>query len=561
MTWGWAQLAPYYDDLAGRTLTDATVADWLADWTALAALVDEANTRFIFATTADTADAEMERRFRAFVEDVQPNVAAAEQRLKQKLLASGLEPRDFEIPLRKLRADAALFREENLPLIAEERKMLMEYHKIAGARTVQWEGQEIPVLQLAPVQLDPDRARRERAWRTASGRIVEDTDALAAVWRRLVELRTRIAANAGFASYRAYRWQQLFRFDYTPEDTLRFHDAIAEVVVPAVRRLDERRRERLGVPSLRIWDPTVDPAGRTALRPYATIAELEEKTTEVFRRVDPQFAAYFATMRAEGLLDLASRKNKAPGGYSVAYEAIHLPIIYTNAVGTHDDVQTLLHEGGHAFHTFEMARLPYLQQRSEAMVPIEFAEVASMGMELLASPYLTARDGGFYTEAEAARARIEHLETNIRFWPYMAMIDALQHWVYEHPAEGADMERCDDVWSGLVDRFWPGFDWSGLEREKRTYWHRQGHPFDDPFYYVEYGIAQLGATQVWGNALRDQAGAVADYRRALALGATATLPDLYAAAGVRFAFDAATLRQAVALTERVIAELEPIAAT
>jgi oligoendopeptidase F len=264
-------------------------------------------------------------------------------------------------------------------------------------------------------------------------------------------------------------------------------------------------------------------------------------------------------MRAEGLLDLESRANKAPGGYCVPLAVAKRPFIFANSVGSSEDVNTLLHEGGHAFHAFESANLPYVQQWLEAWVPIEFAEVASMGMELLGSPYLTTAHGGFYTEAQAARAQIDKLEGFLAFWPYMAMIDALQHWVYEHEAEAGAIERCDEVWAGLEDRFRPAWDWSGLEAEKRQFWRRQGHVFQDPFYYVEYGLAQLGAVQVYANSLRDPKGAVAAYRHALTLGGTATLPELFAAAGARFAFDAGTLREAVTLMEDEIARLEPVA--
>ena len=558
--WTWNQISPYYDDLAARPLTAETVGAWLTDWSRLGALLDETNVRLYIATTVNTADDEAQQRYKTYLDDIEPRAANAEQRLKQRLIESGLEPAGFELPLRKLRTDAALFREENLPLLAEARKLSIGYDKIAGERTVEWEGKEIPLVQLYPVLEDPDREKRERAWRLQSERILQDTPALADYWREAIGLRRRIATNAGFDNYRAYRWQQLYRFDYTPDDAKRFHAAIAEVVVPAATRLHEQRRQRLGVPTLRPWDLNVDPDNREPLRPYAAIDELNAKTSSIFHHTDPQLGAYFDTMRAEGLLDLDSRQNKAPGGYSLGFNVARKPFIFTNATGIHDDIQTLLHEGGHSFHTFEMARLPYLQQRREEMLPMEFCEVASMGMELLASPYLTTQYGGFYTEAEAARARVDNLRSIIAFWPYMAMIDALQHWVYEHETSGgADLEAVDDYWVTLVDRYWPDQDWSGLEREKRSVWHRQGHVFTDPFYYIEYGIAQLGAVQIFGNALRDQAGAVAAYRRALALGGTVSLPDLYAAAGVRFAFDASILREAVDLIERVIAELEPVA--
>ncbi len=257
-------------------------------------------------------------------------------------------------------------------------------------------------------------------------------------------------------------------------------------------------------------------------------------------------------MRAEGLLDLDNRKGKAPGGYCTDFPVARRPFIFANSVGVHEDVQTLLHEGGHAFHVFECSHLPYQQQ---LVVPLEFAEVASMSMEMLAAPYLETEQGGFYSAEEAARARIEYLERSLLFWPYMAVVDAFQHWVYEKPAAASDAAQCDAQWNALWDRFIPDIDWSGLEEEKITGWHRKLHIHQSPFYYIEYGLAQLGAVQVWRNALSDQAGAVAAYRRALALGGTRPLPQLFETAGARFAFDAETLSQAVTLMERVISEL------
>jgi oligoendopeptidase F len=557
--WPWERIAPYYDGLLARPLTQENLAAWLADWTAISALLDEVNNSYTIATTVNTADEEAERGYTRYLDTIQPQAMAAEQRMREKLLASGLEtPEGFAVPLRKLRAGAELYRKVNIPILSELRKLGMEYEKLAGARTALWEGQELPLPQIYPFLLDPDRSVRERAWRTMAARRMQDTPALTDLWRRMMALRRQLATNAGFGSYRDYRWRELYRFDYAPADAKRFQDAIAEVAVPAARKLNERRRQRLGVEALRPWDMEVNTSGKPRLQPYATGAELEERTSAIFSRVDPQFGDYFETMRAEGLLDLESRANKAPGGYSLEYSVRRKPFIFMNGVGAHDDVVTLLHEGGHSFHTFEMASLPYLQQRQEQMLPMEFAEVASMGMELLATPYLTREQGGFYTEAEAARARIEHLDSIIRFWPYMAMIDALQHWAYENE-EGADLAACDDYWATLVDRYWPDQDWSGLDEQKRASWHRQGHVFTDPFYYIEYGIAELGAAQVWANALNDQAGAVAAYRRALALGGSATLPELFTAAGVRFAFDAETLRRAIDLMLETIDQLEPVA--
>jgi oligoendopeptidase F len=296
----------------------------------------------------------------------------------------------------------------------------------------------------------------------------------------------------------------------------------------------------------------VDPFNRPPLQPFKTVTELEQRTEAIFRQVDPQLGEYFEIMRREGLLDLDNRVGKAPGGYCTDFLVVRRPFIFTNAVGVHDDVQTILHEGGHAFHIFEASHLPYYQH---FQIPLEFMEVASMAMELLASPYLTAEQGGFYTPADAARARLEHLERSLLFWPYMAVVDAFQHWAYTHP-EGSDPEQCDARWAELWQRFMPGVDWSGLEDELVTGWHRKAHIHTDPFYYIEYGLALLGAVQVWRNALQDQSAAVVSYRKALSLGYTVPLPELYAAAGARFAFDAGTLQEAVDLMLATMDDLQ-----
>ncbi len=554
----WPQIEPYYQDLVDRPLTAANVDAWLKDWSRIAELVFEAFQRLYVAITVDTTDTHSEQLYNAFIDQVYPQSQAAEQKLKEKLIASGLEPHGFAVPLRTLRAQAAIFREANLPLLANEVKLAAEYDKIIGAQTVQWEGQELTVMQVTPLYQDPDRARRERAWRLAAGRQLADREAINDVWQRSLRLRRQIAANAqapGSAGpdYRAYRWVQLMRFDYTPQDCRRFHQAIEQVVVPAVERIYARKRQRLGLATLRPWDTEVETTGRPALRPYRDLEHLQQGVEAIFQRVDPQLAGYFATMRRENLLDLDNRKGKAPGGYCTGFPAAQRPFIFMNAVNLHDDVQTLLHEGGHAFHVFETNHLPYFQQKD---VCLEFSEVASMSMELLAAPYLTLDQGGFYTPDQAAQARVEHLDGIIRFWPYMAVVDAFQHWVYENPQAAEDPANCDAAWSEQWDRFMPGVDWSGLEAEKATGWQRKLHIHEVPFYYIEYGLAQLGALQVWRNALADQPGAVAAYRRALSLGSTVPLPELFAAAGARLAFDAGTLQELVSLIEKTIDQLE-----
>lgn len=549
--WSWTQIEPFFKELEARAISAQNVNAWLADWTQLNDLLDETHTRLYVATSIDTTDRAAEERLHKFLDDIEPKAQAASQKLKQKLLDSKLEPKDFAIPLRNIRAEAALFRDKNLLLLTQEEKMSLEYDKIVGAQTVEWQGKELTISQLRPIYLDPDRATRERAWRLGSTRQLADRYALNELWGKLMELRKQIASNADCANYREFRWHELLRFDYTPDNCKSFHEAIEQAIVPVAQRIYARRRKQLGVETLRPWDLDVDPLNRAPLKPFQQVDELELKSESIFHRVDSELGDYFAIMRREKLLDLDNRKGKAPGGYCTNFAAAKRPFIFMNAVGLHVDVQTILHESGHAFHDFERNRLPYHQQRR---VTSEFAEVASMTMELLASPYLDGADG-FYSKSDAARARIEHLEKNILFWPYMAVVDAFQHWVYENHAAAMDPSNCDKKWSEQWDRFMRGIDMSGLEADMANGWQRKLHIFELPFYYVEYGLAQLGAVQVWANALKNQAAAVKSYRHALALGGTAGIPKLFETAGAKFAFDAKTLGEAVGLMERTIEEL------
>ncbi|NCC31591.1 MAG: M3 family oligoendopeptidase [Chloroflexia bacterium] len=554
LEWGWNAWRPGFDLLREAPLDANTVATWLATWTTLSNLISETYARLSVATTCDTTDPVAERRFHAFLNDVYPQAMAADQVLKQRLLASGLEPAGFAVPLRHLRAEAALFREANLPLQTEERRLGNEYNRVIGAQTVHWDERELTIAQLAPYFEDPDRRVREQVWQLASTRQLADREAINDLWRQLLALRLQLAANADLPDYRIYAWQARQRFDYTPDDCLRFHEAIEAVAVPAAERVYARRAARLGLDRLRPWDIMARTSEDTPLRPFANGEELAARGEAVLSKVDPVLGGHFATMRREQLLDLDNRKGKAPGGYCTTFAAAGRPFIFMNAVGMATDVRTLLHEAGHAFHVFATDTLPYHQQRS---VPIEFAEVASMAMELLAAPYLRRSDGGYYAdEAAYARARIEHLEGILLFWPYMAVVDAFQHWAYTHPKAADDPSACDRAWDDLWSRFMGALDWSGFENDRMTGWHRKQHIYRYPFYYVEYGMAQLGAVQVWRNALHDQPTAVKRYRQALTLGGTVTLPELFAAAGASFAFDHATLQAAVTLIEETIDELQ-----
>lgn len=537
-----------------------TIEGWLADWSLLTSLITESFNRLRIRTTTHTNDEEGQLSFQKYSENIIPKARAFEQRMKELLLASDLEPDNFTIPLRKMRTDAMIFREENLSLQTEIERLRTKYNKIIGEQTIDWNGDEITISQGFAMLTEHDRSIRERAWRTITARVDQDREAIDLLWAQLLDLRLQIASNAGFDDYRSFRWKELGRFDYSPDDCLSFHEGIEQVVVPAAGRMSEKRKDKLGVKTLRVWDDfwflRPDAMNRSPLRPFQSVDELNEKIARVFARVAPAFGRYYHTMQEEGLLDFESRKHKTGGAYMEEFPATKHPFIFANAVGTHTDLITQLHEGGHAFHFFEAAHWPYHYQFMLEHMPVEFVEVGSMAMELLAAPYLTADLGGFYTVEEAARARIEHLEGILGFWPYMAVVDAFQHWVYENADAARDTNQCDDRWAALHQRYLPHLDWSGIENSLRLFWRQQGHIFGSPFYYVEYGLAQLGSVQLWSNAMKDQEGTVQAYRDALAIGNTASLPDLYRALGAKFAFDSEELKQAVDLIENTIAGLD-----
>jgi len=564
LDWTWDQFAPFFEDLQNRELQPATGAEWLSDWSRLHDLFEEVFARLYLIHDQDTANPAAEERLFSFMDNVVPPAESAEQRLKDKLLRSQPDLDNMAVPLRRIQAEADLFREENIPLSVQLDKLGAQYTKIVGNQTAMWDGQELPLPQLKPYLNDPDRSVRERAWKLAQERRLEDRSALNALWQEMLPLRREVAANADCADFREFMWRQYHRFDYTPADGQAFHEAIAQVCVPAATRIYERHRQRLGLDTLRPWDLNdgeygrpVDPPGRKNLQPYADAADFLQKSVALFQQVDHDLGAQFQQMVSEELLDVENRTGKAPGGYCTYFSTAKRPFIFMNAVGLHDDVQTMMHEAGHAFHAFAHADLPYYQQR---FVPMEFNEVASMAMELLASPYLagngTASAPPFYTPADAARARIEHLESTILFWPYMAVVDAFQHWVYTHVDQAGDPDNCDAQWSALWARYLPAVNWQGLGDIRVTGWQRKVHIYQVPFYYIEYGLAAMGAVQVWRNALDSQNAALAQYREALALGGTQPLPTLYSAAGAKFAFDALTLQSVVSLIEAKIEELE-----
>jgi oligoendopeptidase F len=550
----WSDIAPYFDELAARPLQSATIEGWLTEWSRLEELVTEAAARAMIAYTVDTGNRDKEADHLRFSTEVLPQMEERSVALARRLVETGYSTPALATTLARFRTQIEIFRDENIPLFAELEEHSTRYQRITGSMTVQWEGVERPLPQLQPYLKSRDRAVRERAFRAASQPYIEKHDELAGLFDRMYQLRTQAAGNAGFANFRDYIFPAKFRFDYTPADCERFHDAIERTVAPAVERVLESRRQRLGLDVLRPWDLAVDPYREKPLRPFTDASELVVTAKRVFDGVDATLGREFQTMIDEGLLDLESRKGKAPGGYCETLHFNGRPFIFMNAVGLVDDVMTLLHEAGHAFHTFASHQLPLIWQRHPGS---EAGELASMSMEFLAAPHLTQPTGYFSTE-DARSAWLEHLEDVLLSLVHIASVDAFQTWIYTS-GQGGDAVARDQAWLRLRSRFERGVDWGGLDRERVARWYRQLHIFMYPFYYIEYGIAQLGALQVWRNSLENPGRAVAQYRDALSLGAVRSLPDIYRTAGARLTFDLDAIRELVDLVEsqitRVRAEL------
>jgi oligoendopeptidase F len=550
----WAQLAPRFDELERRGPACASVAEferWLLDWGELNAALDEESSRRYIAMTCHTGDAEAERAYLHFVEEIEPQTKTRQFRLDQLYLAhplrDHLDRSRYGVFDRHTQAQVELFREANVPLETEEAKLGQQYQKLSGSLTVRFRGEETTLAQMGRHQEEPDRALREETWRLVANRRLQEAAKFEDLFDALLRLREQIARNAGFDRHLDYAFRRLERFDYTPADCRRFHDSIEREILPAARELQEKRRRQLGLAALRPWDLGVDPLNRPPLRPFRDAAELVRRTQRVFDRLDPSLAREFRRLSELRLLDLDNRKGKAPGGYQSTLAEARLPFIFMNAVGLQRDVETLLHEAGHAFHALACRDEDLYAYR--ANVPIEFCEVASMSMELLGGELIDE----FHPAADAARARRVHLEGMLSFFPWMATVDAFQHWLYTHPGNTRPERRV--AWLTLMDRFGGDVDWTGLEEARAHLWHRQLHLFLHPLYYVEYGIAQLGSLQIWANSRQDPVRALADYQRALALGGSRPLPELFATAGCRLDFSAATVRPLIEMVRRELARL------
>ncbi|GAB2794349.1 oligoendopeptidase F [Hymenobacter luteus] len=536
----WAAIEPYFIELRDRVIRSAPeLEQWLLNRSELESVLSEDLAWRYIRMTCDTQDQAQAEAFQYFVSEIEPNVAPYDHALNEKMMASEflgeLDPARYRIFVRSVRQALEIYRAENIPLKTEISTKQQQYAAIAGAMTVTLDGEELTLPRAADRLKSPDRAVREQAWRAIQERRLQDATPLDALYTELIGLRHQVAQNAGFANFRDYMFAALGRFDYTPQDTFDFHRAIRETVVPLIDDLDLERRQDLALPELRPWDLDVDVSGKAPLRPFETGEELLEKTVTVFDRLDPFLGQCLRTMREMGNLDLESRKGKAPGGYNYPLDETGVPFIFMNATSSLRDVVTMLHEGGHAVHSFLTRRLPLSADKHP---PSEVAELASMSMELISMDHWNV----FFTdEDELRRAKKTHLESVLETFPWVATIDKFQHWVYENP--GHTVEARHQRWTQIFDEFnQRTVSWQGLEHIKPYLWQKQLHLYEVPFYYIEYAMAQLGAIAVWRNFRQDPAAALQGYQRALALGYTAPIGEIYAAAGIRFDFSTEYLR-------------------
>ncbi len=535
----WEALEPYFKELAERDIqSESALETWMKDVSELEAVLSEDVSWRQIRMTCDTENKKLEEAFTFFMMEIQPRALAYADKLNRKLVENPfvkeLDQEKYFTLLRTVRKNIELFREENIKLLAELNVMQQQFGMISGKMTVEVNGKEYTLQQAAKFLEKEDRDLRESVYRKINERRLKDKDTLDHLFSQLVEKRHQVARNAGFENYRDYKFREMGRFDYGPGECFSFHQAVKDKIMPLVNEIYKHKKARLGVDQFRPWDTEAHPPDEKALNPFANGDELLKKTIACFRSLNPFFADCLARMNDMGHLDLDSRKGKAPGGYNCPLAESGAPFIFMNAAGQMDDVTTMVHEGGHAVHSFLTHNLELTAFKE---YPTEFAEVASMSMELFSMNYW---DVFFKSAAELRQAKEHQLERVITIFPWIATIDKFQHWVYENPAHTPGDRM--DKWLEILDEFTsPVLDTGGLENYRRYFWQKQLHLFEVPFYYIEYGIAQLGAIGLWKEYREDRERALNNYVRALSLGGTRTLPELFRAAGLQFDFSPKTI--------------------
>jgi oligoendopeptidase F len=531
----WEGLKPFFENLLDRNIDSvADLRNWFHDRSELESVIGEDLAWRYINMTCYTENEDYRKSYQDFIENIQPQIAPVSDKLNKKaadsIFLNELASREgYDLMIRSLKKDIEIFREENVPLFTQISTEAQKYQQISGAMTTEVNGKELTLQQASVFLMSTDRKVREDVYNKITNRRLQDHEALDNLFSGLIDLRHKVSVNAGFKNFRDYMFKALGRFDYSPQDCFNFHDAIQHEVVPILDEFSKDRKKALAVSALRPWDKAVDPEGREALKPFTNGKELTEKTIEVFRRLDQFLGQCLAIMKEMGHLDLESRKGKAPGGYNYPLSEIGVPFIFMNATSTLRDMVTIMHEGGHAIHNFLTRDLELNDFKS---TPSEVAELASMSMELISMDHW---DVFFTNEAELKRAKREHLEDIIETLPWVATIDRYQHWLYENPTHSLEERKAN--WNRIFDEFADTLtDWSGLQATKDYLWQKQLHLYEVPFYYIEYGMAQLGAVALWRNFRENSAKGLQGYQNALKLGYMKSIPEIYKAANIKFDF-------------------------
>lgn len=538
----WDSIKNYFEDLVNRNLNNQDdYKKWLHDKSELEAVIEEDVAWRYIRMTIDTRDNALTDAYTFFIKKIQPEIAPFDDQLNKKLVESPFfnelnKIEEYRIYFRSVKTALDLFREENISIESEINEKSQQYGAISAAQTIEHNGETITMQKAASLLKETDESLRKLIFEKMSDRRRMDIDKLNDLYSQLIEKRHQLAVNAGFENFRDYKFLSLGRFDYTKEDCYNFHKAIKNQIVPLVKMIQEEKLQKLGKTKFKPWDTEVDPEGKQPLKPFDKGEELLNGTINIFDKIDPYFGDCLRTMNEMGHLDLDSKEGKAPGGYNYPLYEIGVPFIFMNAVGAHRDLVTMIHEGGHAVHSFLSRELELTGFKS---LPSEVAELASMSMEMLTMHLW----GEFYTnEDDFIRAKKDQLESILKILPWIAQIDEFQHWIYENPTnDNSDRAK---KWLEISREYGTGLtDWTGFEDMQESSWQRQLHLFEVPFYYIEYGIAQLGALGIWKNSMTDFPKAIEDYKNALRLGYTKTIPEIYNTANVKFNFTESYLKE------------------
>lgn len=549
----WKSIEPYYSQLDERTIANvADLQQWLKDWNELETVLSESSRWIYVRTTVDTTDEKAKADQTNLYVNIYPHVSAYENTLAKKFVDSPyteqLNQELFYTTIRKFKKQIELFREENIPLNSELNIKQSKYDEITGAQSIVYNGTELTIQQAAVYLKSNDRAQRQEVYDLIVERRAKDSEVLDNLMSELISLRHQIAVNAGYNNYLEYRFDELGRFDYTAEDCVQFHKSVEETVLPVLNKLAIERKEQLGVDTLKPWDADVDTTGKPALKPVDGTEDLVEKTITAFNRLDPYFGERIAIMQQMNYLDLDSRLHKGPGGYNMTMPEIGVPFIFMNSANGEHDLITMVHEGGHAIHTFLAHKLELNMFKD---VTSEIAEVASMGMELMSMEHWDI----FYNNTDDLnRAKKNHLQYILSVLAKTCQGDSFQHWMYTNPTH--TIAERQTKWAELNARFTPStYDWSGYENSLRTSYQRILHFYVVPFYYIEYAFAQLGALGLWKNFKQNPTQTIENYKKALSLGYTKPIPVFYETAGTKFDFSKQHISSLIEFLEAEVEKL------